>query len=236
MNHIVTIDEVSAEIQRHHQSELLSALLTDLRSKKLALRDFCKRVRLLIGGDLLVRTVHGLHQSECRRELARAVSAALEGDYAVTENHSGLCLLAACAMHGMVDEGRRLIEGGVAPDQDGGAALREAVAHGHLEFTELLLGAGASVHLGSWSGGLKKAEEMERKGQVAPESAAALVLHRARGWCPATHRRMPAPARARAVELLKLGYLLSYQPFFSTEAHAIVDLWRSCVLPHAVFW
>ena len=40
--------------------------------------------------------------------------------------------------------------------------------------------------------------------------------------------------RGRAYELLRLGYLLSRQSRFSSEAGSLVDAWRTFVMPHAL--
>ena len=64
---------------------------------------------------------------------------------------------------------------------------------------------------------LEKAEDLERQRRVEPQSAAALVLVTGHGWSPATHPFLPAPARSRAVALLRLGYLLSRLPAWESE-------------------
>ena len=58
----VTFDEFSVEIQKHHRSDLLTGLLKELRNKHLELREFCKRVRMTIGRDVLLKTVKGLQR------------------------------------------------------------------------------------------------------------------------------------------------------------------------------
>ena len=68
-------------------------------------------------------------------------------------------------------------------------------------------------------------------------SAAAVldVLERAAApWSSANHDLLPAKARARAQELLVLGYRLALQPRFDGCAHAIVDVWKSSVIPQAL--
>ena len=62
-------------------------------------------------------------------------------------------------------------------------------------------------------------------------SAAGCVLAAALAWSPATHAYFPHFARAWAVELLKVGYLLSRQ---LGEAHALVELWRDVLLPSVI--
>ena len=49
----------------------------------------------------------------------------------------------------------------------------------------------------------------------------------------ATHDLFPAAARAQAVAVLRLGYLLA-SARYETEAAALVDVWRQYVLPHAI--
>tara|TARA_B110001469_G_scaffold101600_1_gene99379 strand:+ start:130 stop:366 length:237 start_codon:yes stop_codon:yes gene_type:complete len=62
-----------------------------------------------------------------------------------------------------------------------------------------------------------------------------LVLAASLPWSPDTHALMPAMARARAVELMRLGHLLALQPGrFGTATQALVHVWRDLVLPHAV--
>ena len=50
----------------------------------------------------------------------------------------------------------------------------------------------------------------------------------------ATHGLFPSAARAHAVELLKLGHLLSRQERFNRQETALYDLWKEGVVPHAV--
>ena len=61
-----------------------------------------------------------------------------------------------------------------------------------------------------------------------------LVLRAARPWSRVSHELYPDAARARAVELLRLGQQLSTQPCFTGEEQAVVDVWITHVMPHAV--
>ena len=63
------------------------------------------------------------------------------------------------------------------------------------------------------------------------------MLRASQPWRPQTHALFPAAARARAVELMRLGRLLSNQPRFADVRSAAVglnDVWMSIVVPHAV--
>ena len=66
------------------------------------------------------------------------------------------------------------------------------------------------------------------------DTAAALIVRAAAPWSPETHPLFPEVVRGRAYELLKLGYLLSRQSRFSSEAGSLVDAWRTFVMPHAL--
>ena len=52
-------------------------------------------------------------------------------------------------------------------------------------------------------------------------------------WAPAAHRTYPAPARARAVELLLMGYLLARRTGLFGEGN-VEDLWIGSVMPAAL--
>jgi len=66
-------------------------------------------------------------------------------------------------------------------------------------------------------------------------AAACLVLRAGQPWCPTNHSLFPAPARARAVELVRIGFLLSRAPRFAGAGpQAVMDVWRAFVMPHAV--
>ena len=88
-----------------------------------------------------------------------------------------------------------------------------------------LLRAGANLHAGSPSP-LDLAKHST--------SDASKLLRRAERWSLSSHELFPAPLRARAMVLLRFGYLLAWSPRFETESASLVDSWRDCVLPHAV--
>ena len=66
-------------------------------------------------------------------------------------------------------------------------------------------------------------------------SAARLVLRAAEPWSPANHELFPVAARARAVELVHIGFLLSRDARFTSGGpQAMMDTWRDCMMPHAL--
>ena len=100
-----------------------------------------------------------------------------------------------------------------------------------------LLRGGADLSAASAAGGptpLALAQEMSAAGEAPEGSPAHLVLQAAQPWSPDTHALFPAPARQRAVLLLLLGARLSREPRFEGDAGAILDVWRSYVLPCAL--
>ena len=72
---------------------------------------------------------------------------------------------------------------------------------------------------------------LERAQSVGGEVSALLL--RAARWSEGSHDLFPAPARAQAVAVLRLGYLLA-SARYATEERALVDAWRHIVLPHAI--
>jgi len=62
----VSVEDLANEILRHHSSPQILHLLDGLRSRNIDLREFCSRVRQLLGADVLIRTVNGLKQSRAR--------------------------------------------------------------------------------------------------------------------------------------------------------------------------
>jgi hypothetical protein len=93
-----------------------------------------------------------------------------------------------------------------------------------LERARALLRGDADVRAGAPS-------PLERARTVGGE-ASALVLRAAR-WSEGSHELFPAAARAQAVAVLRLGYLLASSRY-ATEATALTDAWRHIVLPHAM--
>ena len=81
----ISVDDLSSEIQKHHDSDLLRQLLADLRAKRVDLKEFCKRVRMLIGANVLVATVKGLQAAQKQKLLAKqSTGAAASGPPAAT--------------------------------------------------------------------------------------------------------------------------------------------------------
>ena len=61
------------------------------------------------------------------------------------------------------------------------------------------------------------------------------ILEAAKPWSRHTHKLFPAPARARAVELMLVGELLSREERFAAYGPvAVVDAWMAFVVPKAV--
>ena len=87
-----------------------------------------------------------------------------------------------------------------------------------------LLRGGADLHAGAPS-------PLARARTVGGEVSALLL--RAARWSEGSHELFPAPARAQAVAVLRLGYLLASAQY-PMEAVALVDVWRHIVLPHAI--
>ena len=98
------------------------------------------------------------------------------------------------------------------------AAVRQA---NFPERARALLRNGAELHVGA----------IERAREIGGEVSALLL--RAARWSEGSHDLFPAPARAQAVAVLRLGYLLA-SARYATEAVALVDVWRHIVLPHAI--
>ena len=57
----IAVDDLAIEIQKHHHdSDLLRTLVADLREKRVDLKEFCIRVRMLLGAPVLAATIKGL--------------------------------------------------------------------------------------------------------------------------------------------------------------------------------
>ena len=101
-----------------------------------------------------------------------------------------------------------------------------------------LLRAGADIGSASPPPGMDSplsiALGLAKCSRLPDDSAAALVLKAARRWSPATHFLFPPGARARAVALLKLGYLLAWGPPFVAMEQSFLDACISKVLAYAV--
>ena len=86
---------------------------------------------------------------------------------------------------------------------------------------------------------LSLARALQQAGEAGEDTAAGLVLDAAKPWSQQTHALFPAAARARAVELMLLGHLLSREsvqwgPSFVGAEVSLFDAWMVGVLPQAV--
>ena len=82
---------------------------------------------------------------------------------------------------------------------------------------------------------LQYAQAAAAAGRAAEGTAAFLVLEAAKPWSRNTHHLFPAPARARAVEMMLIGELLSREERFAAYGpQAVVDAWMTFVVPQAV--
>jgi len=78
MSSTVSVEDLAREIGRHHDSPHVRTLLEDLRGRQIDLREFCSRVRQLLGADVLVRTVKGLQDAQ-KKKLEAAREGAANG-------------------------------------------------------------------------------------------------------------------------------------------------------------
>ncbi|EOD28086.1 hypothetical protein EMIHUDRAFT_235153 [Emiliania huxleyi CCMP1516] len=66
------------------------------------------------------------------------------------------------------------------------------------------------------------------------------LILKAAEWSPQSHELFPEAARKRAVEVMRLGYLIAWdeERFDSREGAApeLADIWRGFVLPRVVAW
>ena len=73
---------------------------------------------------------------------------------------------------------------------------------------------------------------------AAGSDAARLVVQAAQPWSPQTHALWPAGGRARAEELVRLGWQLANTERcpgpFGNEAQSVMDAWRGLVMVHAL--
>jgi hypothetical protein len=108
-----------------------------------------------------------------------------------------------------------------------------------------LLAAGADVHAGDGQPhaptplSLATARLLRGDGAAADGRAAALIVAAAAPWSPATHALFPARDKARAAELLRIGWLLArrFQGLLADTAQmevAFCDAWLGHVMPHAI--
>jgi hypothetical protein len=118
----------------------------------------------------------------------------------------------------------------------------------HFEFLPIervraLLVAGADVHAADAEADaptpLSLAAARLLQGDRLDDGRAALIASAAAPWSPKTHALFPAAAKARAVEVLRIGWLLArHLQGFSAGATqmevAFRDAWLGHVMPHAV--
>ena len=71
----------------------------------------------------------------------------------------------------------------------------------------------------------------DSRGRAASDTAAFLVLEAAKPWSRKTHKYFPAPARARAVELLRVGQWFKRLP---SDFPIPFEVWEVFVMPHMV--
>ena len=109
----------------------------------------------------------------------------------------------------------------------------------HLEFLTperalALLRAGADLHAAAEPGGptpLSLAQALAAAGGAAEGTAAFLVLEAAKPWSRKTHKYFPEPARARAVELLRVGQWFKRLP---SDFPIPFEVFEVFVMPHLV--
>jgi hypothetical protein len=75
--------------------------------------------------------------------------------------------------------------------------------------------------------------------RLGADGRAALIVAAAAPWSPATHALFPAPAKARAVEALRVGWLLARRVQSACAGTAEVEgafreVWLGHVMPHAI--
>ena len=76
---------------------------------------------------------------------------------------------------------------------------------------------------------LSLARAMAAAGGAAEGTAAFLVLEAAKPWSRKTHKYFPAPARARAAELLRVGQWFKRLP---SDFPIQFEVWEMFVMPH----
>jgi ankyrin repeat protein len=95
-----------------------------------------------------------------------------------------------------------------------------------------LLRAGADIHAAAegWTP-LSLAQALAAVGRANEGTAAFLVLEAAKPWSRKTHKYFPEPARARAVELLRVGQWFKRLP---SDFPIQFEVWEVFVMPHMV--
>ena len=117
----------------------------------------------------------------------------------------------------------------------GGANLharRDPSAPSPLEVAAVLIQAGSGCD-GTARVSNDSADKDVNHGTNDRTAAAHLVLSAASPWRSSNHFLFPDAARARAKELLRVGYLVG-QTFGGQEAHTIVQLWLDIIMPALV--
>lgn len=152
-------------------------------------------------------------------------------DRTVLEPHTGDTLQAIALRKGHTQLARWLIE---TAEWNSALHYIELVPPARVRS---LLRSGSDPFASNGRGGptpVSLAGRMAETGRAPKGSTARLLLLAAGRWSPVSHELFPEPARWRAVELMRLGWLLSREARFCGEEQALVDIWRSCVLPLAV--
>lgn len=113
---MMTIDDLAAELQRHADSDALRELLIALKSRSLELREFCQRVRDVVGHEALSKAVKALQLKMAEKKNVRPRHAnALEPEqqhqkrlqYRLPLQETGYSTLAT---HGRFWESSRLVD------------------------------------------------------------------------------------------------------------------------------
>ena len=177
-------------------------------------------------------------QAECVRVLLDAGASMTANKGCITLLHSACILGSNSCAHVLSSHGARDSLAIEAATERGEIGLANWLtrAHAwtplhHLEVltparTLALLRGGADLNTGTPS-------PLERA-RVVPGEASALVLRSGERWSPETHHLFPAVIRARALAILRLGYLLAWSPRYAGEAAGLVDVWVGFVMPHIV--
>lgn len=242
----------ACKLTRPDRRAELDGLLTRYMRKQINKQQLQVQLRLVVGRPplraallSLVPTVDAMSQ---RRELTKRVEALAElGADGVallrTDRYQGLLLPSACSKCGASTTLLRALGLGADPNLECPLALtldvgKPEAMQRQLACARALLTAGASVLQAAPQGGspLEVAQAQRAGSTLVAGSAAALVLATHDGWSRATHRYFPVAERARAVELLRLGQLLSRQPRWVGAAQAVVDVWQAEIMPQIVSW
>ena len=105
----VSIEDLSNELQRHNSSPDVMRLLDQLRKREIDLREFCRRVRMLLGSDVLMATVKGLQQSQNAKKAADGASPRPPPPQPIAAGPSPVGVKQEWAAVRAVDDGERAI-------------------------------------------------------------------------------------------------------------------------------